>query len=57
MARHEHEYEFDMGCGAKVCYDCGDHEGLGRCYCGWAESGGDGYQELIDVGEQIEGDV
>ena len=63
MAKHKvgtlacnHDYLFDRGCGAQVCYDCGDHKDLARCYCGWAASGGNGSQELEDLGEQIEND-
>lgn len=48
------EYEFMQGCGAWVCEDCGRHHNLARCYCGWSESGGDGYRELEELGEQIE---
>ena len=51
---HEHEYVLVKECGANVCMDCNDHEGLARCYCGWALSGGNGYTELLDMGEQIE---
>lgn len=40
-------------CGARVCQTCGSHIGLVRCYCGWAENGGDGRQQLIDCGETI----
>jgi hypothetical protein len=43
-------------CGVKVCEDCSLHEGLVRCYCGWASSGGNGYNELIEMGETIEED-
>ena len=51
---HEHGYEFNAYCGAHVC-DCGDHRGLARCYCGWSlTQPGDGYQELIEMGETIE---
>ncbi len=53
---HKHEYDFSIYCGADVCYDCGDHKGLARCYCGWSQSGSDGYRELIEMGEQIEED-
>ena len=50
-----HEYEFSRYCGARVCYDCGDHKGLERCYCGWSRtSPGNGYSELIEMGETIE---
>ena len=41
-------------CGAIVCGDCGDHDGLTRCYCGWSESGRDGRAELIEMGETID---
>ncbi len=43
-------------CGAWVCGHCQKHAGLTRCYCGWSESGGDGRQELIDMGETIDDD-
>ena len=45
---------FDRYCAAKVCQKCGWHQGLARCYCGWAASGGNGRQELLDEGETIE---
>ena len=48
--------ELDRGCGATVCWECGHHQGLARCYCGWSLSGGNGYQELIEMGETIEPD-
>ena len=55
---HQHIYEFSNYCGAKVCIigDCRRHDGLCRCYCGWSETGRDGYQELIEMGETIEAD-
>ena len=43
-------------CGVKICYDCGEHKGLVRCFCGWSASGGDGYGELVGMGEQVEED-
>jgi hypothetical protein len=43
-------------CGVMVCVDCSLHEGLIRCYCGWAASGNNGYGELIEMGETIEED-
>lgn len=52
---HRHDYIFSRYCGARVC-DCGDHQGLERCYCGWSRSGGNGYRELIEMGETIEED-
>jgi hypothetical protein len=42
------------GCGAFVCEQCDHHIGLVRCYCGWSADGGDGYAELIEMGETIE---
>jgi len=51
---HKHEYIFLNECGADVCMDCNDHKGLARCYCGWSDVGGNGYYELLDLGEQIE---
>ena len=54
MKECKHEYELSRYCGARVCVHCDDHKGLTRCYCGWSESGGDGRQELIDMGETIE---
>jgi len=50
------EYEFSRYCGAWVCWKCDDHRGLDRCYCGWSRGGGDGRQELIEMGETIEED-
>jgi hypothetical protein len=48
--------DFSSSCGAYVCYQCGNHKGLAKCYCGWSASGGDGYRQLIEDGETIEGD-
>jgi len=45
---------FNDSCGAYVCAKCGAHVGLVRCFCGWAASGGDGRQELIERGENID---
>ncbi len=45
---------FNEYCGAYVCLWCGDHKGLARCFCGWSESGQDGYRELVEMGETIE---
>ena len=50
------EYLFDRGCGCEVCESCDNHKGMCRCYCGWSLSGGDGYAELEEMGEQIEAD-
>ena len=50
----DHQYILIEECGANVCMDCNDHEGLARCYCGWSLSGSNGYNELLDMGEQIE---
>lgn len=48
------EAEMDRNCGAWVCRQCGNHVGLSRCFCGWSQSGGDGYRELEEMGETIE---
>lgn len=51
----KHHYRtFSPTCGVPVCDQCGDHLGLVRCFCGWAASGGNGYAELIEMGETIE---
>ena len=48
------EMHLSRGCGVFVCEECDNHEGLARCFCGWAASGGDGYNELLEMGETIE---
>lgn len=53
---HEHEWRWSRGCGTEVCITCGEHRGLAWCFCGWSESGGDGYRELVESGEWIEED-
>ena len=62
---HSHTYamkadgvtrQMDPVCGAYICLDCEDHEGLARCYCGWATNGGDGVRQLQDQGENVEDD-
>ena len=53
---HEHDYQWATYCGAQVCTDCRDHSGLARCFCGWAADGGDGYKQLVEMGEQIDDD-
>jgi len=50
------QYWWSRGCGAAVCDACDDHAGLCRCFCGWSASGGNGYRELVQMGEQIEED-
>jgi hypothetical protein len=48
-------------CGSFVCENnsCGHHQSssgqdFARCYCGWSASGGNGRQELEEMGEQID---
>lgn len=41
-------------CGVKVCDRCDYHKGLVRCYCGYAADGGNGRQQLAEMGENIE---
>jgi len=48
------ELRWSKFCGAKVCHDCGKHSGLARCFCGWAENGGNGRQQLEELGETID---
>ena len=50
----EREHELSRTCGAWICAECGHHKGLARCFCGWAEDGGDGRAQLEDMGETIE---
>lgn len=50
------EWTFSRQCGVLVCDNCGNHKGLVLCYCGWALGGGDGYQQLVESGENIEPD-
>jgi len=35
---------------------CDFHDGLARWFCGWSRSGGNGYQEMLEMGETIEPD-
>ena len=53
---HVHDYHLSRTCGVDVCNTCRDHKGLARCFCGWSRSGGDGYRELVEMGEQVEDD-
>ena len=48
------EYVFNKHCGALVCNRCDEHQGMARCYCGWSQSGEDGYMELEEEGEVID---
>ena len=45
-------------CGVFVCMNetCNHHEGLARCFCGWAVDGGDGRRQLEEMGETIDPD-
>jgi hypothetical protein len=56
MLKHKCEYQFSSSCGAYICDTCGYHKGLARCYCGWAASGGNGWQELEELGENVDDD-
>ena len=51
------DHEYYVGpvgqCGVKICWKCGNHEGLARCFCGWSASGGDGARELEAMGETL----
>jgi hypothetical protein len=48
------DWTFSKVCGVWTCDNCGRHEGLVLCYCGWDLDGGDGYAKLIEAGETIE---
>lgn len=48
--------DYSESCGAYVCGECGHHVKLVRCFCGWSASGGNGRQELIEMGENIDED-
>ena len=54
MKVHEHVYRLDRSCGVDVCVECRDHKRLARCFCGWSANGGDGYAQLVEMGETIE---
>jgi hypothetical protein len=47
-------FRFEQYCGAWCCQECNNHRNLARCYCGWAMSGGDGREELLEMGERLE---
>jgi hypothetical protein len=62
-----HSWERVDSCGAYVCSHCTQHASVNRetqeviqtfvrCYCGWAQDGGDGRQQLIEMGENLEED-
>ena len=68
---HQHgDWVVSESCGAWICVKgglCGAHftyQGkdkepgpmLARCYCGWAADGGDGRQQLVEMGENVEDD-
>lgn len=44
----------NRSCGVWVCDNCEHHLGLVRCYCGWSADGGDGREQLEDMGETID---
>lgn len=60
-------FQASPSCGAWLCGLCDHHahidrqtgqivQNLARCWCGWAESGGNGREELEEMGEIIEPD-
>ena len=53
---HEYPERMHSSCGAFVCLNCGYHDRLVRCFCGWAIDGGNGRSQLIDMGETIDED-
>lgn len=38
-------------CGANVCGDCNNHQGLARCYCGWNLQAGEKKIYFFHVGD------
>jgi len=48
------EMRLSSYCGAYVCDECDNHDGLARCYCGWSLTSSDGRRELEEMGETIE---
>ena len=46
----------DHTCGVMVCDSCKHHKGLARCFCGWSRSGGNGREELEEMGENCDSD-
>jgi hypothetical protein len=64
---HEHSWDFVDSCGASVCIECSQHASVNRdtgaivqsfvrCICGWAQDGGNGRQQLVEMGENLEED-
>jgi len=56
MNMQQNQQSEQRHCAASVCDTCGHHNGLARCYCGWAADGGNGYEQLVAAGETIEPD-
>lgn len=49
------QMDLSKTCGAYVCHECGDHEGLERCFCGFSRTDpGRGREELEEMGETID---
>jgi translation initiation factor 2 beta subunit (eIF-2beta)/eIF-5 len=62
-----HNWHRNDSCGAYVCTSCFQHANVNRetqeviqtfvrCICGWAQDGGNGRQQLIEMGENLEED-
>ena len=63
----EHAWNRIDSCGAYGCAHCNQHASVNpdtqeviqrfvRCICGWAEDGGNGRQQLLDMGENLDED-
>lgn len=48
------EKRWSKSCYTMVCENCEDHDGLARCFCGWAKDGDNERQQLEEMGETIE---
>lgn len=45
----KHEWgERSRVCGVRICYVCGAHEGLARCFCGWNLAPGERLEDDVD---------
>ena len=53
---NHHVYKTNLQVSIDEAVENGWIQQLARCHCGWADDGGDGYKQLIDMGETIEPD-
>ena len=53
---NHHVYKTNLEASIDESVENGWTQQLARCYCGWADDGGDGYRQLVEMGETIEPD-